>query len=61
MRPWRWLIYLWAFPTTIWGLLLALVVLLSGGRLRVVDGVLEVYGGAAEFCLRRIVGLAVEV
>jgi len=57
MRPWRWLIYIWAFPTTIWGLLLALIVLLSGGQVRVVDGVLEVCGGATNFCLRRIVGL----
>jgi hypothetical protein len=57
MRPWRWLIYLWAFPTTIWGLFFALIALLSGGQLRVVDGVLEVCGGATDFCLRRIVGL----
>ena len=57
MRPWRWLVYLWAFPTTIWGLLIALIVLLSGGHVRIVDGVLEVYGGATDFCLRRVVGL----
>ena len=57
MRLWRWIIYLWAFPTTVWGLFLTLFVLLSGGRVRVVDGVLEVYGGVTDFCLRRVVGL----
>jgi hypothetical protein len=53
----RWLVYLWAFPITALGLLVAAIVALSGGEARVVDGVLEVCGGAADFCLRRIVGL----
>jgi hypothetical protein len=33
------------------------MVALGGGEMRVVDGVLEVWGGAADFFLRRIVGL----
>ena len=57
MRPWRWIIYLWAFPTTMLGLLATAFVLLSGGQARVVEGVLEVCGGASDFYLRRIVGL----
>jgi hypothetical protein len=57
MRVWRFIIYLWVFPTTVWGLILAAIVWLSGGQLHVVDGVLEVCGGATDFCLRRIVGL----
>jgi hypothetical protein len=54
MRP---LLYLWAFPTTVLGLILALATIFSGGGARIVDGVLEIYGGASEFYLRRIVGL----
>jgi hypothetical protein len=51
------LFYLWAFPTTALGLAFAAATLLSGGRGRVVDGVLEICGGASEFYLRRVVGL----
>jgi hypothetical protein len=40
--------YVWAFPNTAIGLLLAAVVLLTRGRAQVVDGVLEVYSGAAD-------------
>jgi len=57
MQRWRWILYLWAFPTTLCGLLLATVAILTGGQARVVQGVLEVSGGATDFCLRRIVGL----
>ncbi|MDP9173454.1 MAG: hypothetical protein M3O30_06260 [Planctomycetota bacterium] len=53
----RWVLYLWAFPTTLLGLVLAGVTLLSGGRAQVVQGVLEICGGASEFYLRRVVGL----
>jgi hypothetical protein len=53
----RLLIYVWAFPTTVWGLFLAGIIVLSGGTARVEEGVLEVSGGATDFCLRRIVGL----
>jgi len=51
------LIYLWAFPTTALGLALAAATLLSGGQGRIVDGVLEICGGAGDFYLRRVVGL----
>jgi hypothetical protein len=54
---WRWIVYLWVFPTTVWGLILAGIVWVTGGQLRVVDGVLEVSGGATDFYLRRVVGL----
>lgn len=54
----RWIIYLWAGPTTLFGLLFAAATLLSGGQARIVTGVLEICGGASEFYLRRIVGFA---
>src|SRR5579872_2066357 len=57
MRFRRLLVYAWAFPTTIWGLFLAGIIVLTGGTAQVEDGVLEVSGGATDFCLRRIVGL----
>jgi hypothetical protein len=57
MRLSRLIIYAWAFPTTIWGLFLALIAILTGGSAHVEEGVLEVYGGATDFCLRRVVGL----
>ncbi|HEX4055977.1 MAG TPA: hypothetical protein VHX86_17065 [Tepidisphaeraceae bacterium] len=53
----RWFVYMWAFPITALGLLLAAIVMISGGEVRIVEGVLEVCGGATDFCLRRIVGL----
>jgi hypothetical protein len=53
----RWLVYLWAFPITAFGLVVAGIVMLTGGETRVVDGVLEICGGATDFFLRRIVGL----
>lgn len=51
----RSLAYLWAFPTTSIGLVIALITLLTGGRVRIVTGVLEVHGGFATFALRRLV------
>lgn len=57
MRVPRWMIYVWAFPTTMWGLLLAGIIVISGGKAQVNDGVLEICGGATDFCLRRVVGL----
>lgn len=53
----RWLLYVWAFPNTLLGLVLATMAKLTGGEAHVVQGVLEVHGGAVEFYLRRIVGL----
>ncbi len=49
----RLLILVWAAPNSVLGLLLAALALISGGRARVVDGVLEVHGGFASFFLRR--------
>jgi hypothetical protein len=53
----RILLYLWALPTTLLGLILFVLTMLTGGRAQIVNGVLEIYGGASEFYLRRIVGL----
>jgi hypothetical protein len=53
----RWLFYVWAFPMTALGLVMVGIVTLTGGEVHVVDGVLEVCGGATDFYLRRIVGL----
>lgn len=50
--------YVWAFPTTLVGLVVALLTVLTGGRVQLVDGVLEVYGGAAAWMLRTFVPLA---
>lgn len=53
MRPTRILIYLWALPTSLLGLILLVPTILTGGRARWVDGVLEIYGGFASLLLRR--------
>jgi hypothetical protein len=45
--------YLWSFPATLLGLLLALVARGSGGVLQRVDGVLEAAGGWPARVLRR--------
>lgn len=45
--------YLWAGPTTAVGLWAMLLALFSGGRVRRVNGVLEVHGGLAARLLRR--------
>jgi hypothetical protein len=60
MKMPRWMIYLWTFPTTAPGLLLAAAALISGGGGQVVDGVLEIHGGFAEFYLRKVVGLVMK-
>lgn len=46
--------YLWAFPNTALGLLLLFPALLSGGKARVVDGVLEISGGVVAWMLARL-------
>ncbi len=51
----RWFLYLWALPTTAIGILVALLTLLTGGKIQMVDGVLEAHGGFATFLLRRCV------
>jgi hypothetical protein len=45
--------YFWALPTTAVGLLFVPIALASGGKARVVDGVLEVWGGWVSVFLRR--------
>ncbi len=52
MRWRRVLAYAWAAPTSMLGLLLLPLVLASGGRVRVVAGVLEIHGRAAAWLLR---------
>jgi hypothetical protein len=44
--------YAWAFPATAVGLFFVLLAWLSGGRARVVDGVIEVEGGLVTRFLR---------
>ena len=51
------LVYAWAFPTTSVGLVATGLTLVSGGRARWVQGVLEVHGGFASWALRRLVPL----
>jgi hypothetical protein len=51
----RALAYAWVFPNTLLGLVLTVPALLSGGRAAIVDGVVEVHGGAATFLLRHLV------
>ena len=51
------LVYAWAFPTTSVGLVATGLALVSGGRARLVQGVLEVHGGFASWALRRLVPL----
>jgi hypothetical protein len=51
MRIVRPLLYVWALPATMLGLLVVLLSLLSGGRVRMVQGVLEVHGGFATWFL----------
>jgi hypothetical protein len=46
--------YLWAAPTTAFGLFWGGFTLLTGGRARIVEGVVEFHGGFADFYLRRV-------
>ena len=45
--------YLWASPNTLLGLAFLLPALLTGGRVRVERGAVEIHGGFARFVLRR--------
>src|SRR5512139_2615185 len=47
------LLYLWALPVTLLGMLVALIARGSGGALQRVDGVLEAAGGWPAWVLRR--------
>lgn len=49
--------YAWSLPYTALGVVLAALALLTGGRTRIVDGVMESHGGAVSFFLRRLVPL----
>ena len=53
----RALAYLWALPNTLLGMPFVLAALLSGGRVRRVEGVLEVHGRAIAWLLQRAVPL----
>lgn len=45
-------LYLWALPTSLVGLSFLPITLLTGGRARVVTGVLEIHSGAAAWFLK---------
>src|SRR5436190_23093279 len=45
-------LYLWSSPTTLLGLFFLHPAPLTGGRARVVDGVLEIHGGLTTFFLK---------
>ena len=51
----RALAYAWALPNTLLGIVLSVTALVSGGRAAIVDGAMEVHGGAATFLLRHLV------
>lgn len=53
----RLLAYLWASPNSIAGLLVVPPALASGGRVRLVEGVVEVHGPAVRWLLTRVVPL----
>ena len=57
MRPMRLLTYLWVLPTTSLGLLLVPDALFTG-KVRCVDGVLEVHGRLARFVLKYVTPFA---
>jgi len=49
----RAILYLWAIPNTLLGLLPAPIVWMQGGHICAVDGVIEISGGAATWLLKR--------
>ena len=53
----RALAYLWAAPTTLLGLPLLILALLTGGRARVVQGAIEAHGPGAALVLKRLTPL----
>ncbi|SDK33161.1 hypothetical protein SAMN05192566_0928 [Methylophilus rhizosphaerae] len=54
----RLLIFLWALPTTLIGVAVGLIWLLSGAKLRIANGVLEIHGGWVGYWLMRQSGFA---
>ncbi|HVT88733.1 MAG TPA: hypothetical protein VHD56_07780 [Tepidisphaeraceae bacterium] len=51
----RFLIYLWTFPTTCVGLLFIPLAMLGGGKVQIVQGVLEIHGQWIAWLLRTLV------
>jgi hypothetical protein len=47
--------YLWSLPNTLLGIAVSVLAAGTGGRMSIVDGVLETHGGAASFLLRHLV------
>jgi hypothetical protein len=47
--------YIWALPNTLLGLLFVPIVIVTGGRMEVVEGVLELQGRPISFILRHCV------
>jgi hypothetical protein len=45
--------YVWAWPTSILGLAFLYPTIITGGRVRVVNGVLEIHGGIATWFLEK--------
>lgn len=45
--------YLWALPNSLLGLLFVHLAVVSRGRMKIVDGVLEIHGGIISWILRR--------
>ena len=54
----RFVRYLWSLPTTLLGLPFLALSFLGGGRVRIVDGVLETHGRAVSWFLRHAVPLS---
>lgn len=52
MRATRLISYIWALPTTLIGSPFVVLALITGGRARVFQGVLEVHGGGVAYFLR---------
>lgn len=44
--------YLWALPNTLIGLVFVPAAVVSGGRIQIVNGVVEIYGGAVSWFLK---------
>ena len=53
LRPLRPLVYVWVFPGTFVGLTFSALALLTGGKAKVVSGVLETHGGLVTHILKR--------
>jgi hypothetical protein len=49
----RLVLYLWSSPTSLLGLFFLVPSILTGGRAKIVDGVLEVHGGLTRFFLEK--------